>query len=134
MTVVKLGRGVVELIVLNVLRDYGPMRVKSIAKLEDIKEGSVWRCVDRLHKAGQLHIVRWHSLYLSADGRAVGGRLAPVYALGAGTDVPKPDLKQSKKMSDARYYQRWRSLGGRGLRTPDKGIKQLRQLKQNEMP
>ena len=126
-----LGRGVVEAIVINVLRE-GPMRIKAIARLEGLKEGSVWRCIDRMHKAGEVHIVKWHTFYMSAEGKPIGGRWAPIYALGPGEDEPYPDTRQMYRAAQKRFYRKWRSLGGKGKRTPDKGIKELRREKQDE--
>lgn len=130
----RLGKGSVPLIVENLLKEAGPMRVKSIAQSEGLVEASVRQCLAAMRKRGQVHIHGWHRLFTDADGKPIAGRPAPIYAWGPGEDAMLPSVEERQREQSARFYRRWRSLGGRGYRGKGDGIETLRKVRASIAP
>lgn len=95
--------GTVSERILAHLTDAGPSTITELAAALPANVSSVQRAIEKLREGrGNLHITSWKL------NRGISGREAPIFRVGAGSDVPRPDFSLKDAEAARRYGERRR--------------------------
>lgn len=92
-------------LILSRLDEAGPASVQMLADELEITAQAVDSAIRRLRAKkgkGGLVITGWRLM------RGTGGREGPIYGLGKGKDVPRPDFRQAQRDAERRYAEKRR--------------------------
>jgi hypothetical protein len=92
----------------DALGEHGPLSSRELGEVLGVSRHTVNASVRLLRAEGVLRIVRWERCTWDETLRSGGGRMAPVHAIGRGSDAPMPRALTVRERG-SQWYRRNRA-------------------------